>query len=51
MLAMHVRNYIQQDTWLILLQKSIDILSKSTPAVKKGEAKLEAPKVFIHIFD
>ena len=47
---MPVRNYIQLDTWLNLLQKSIDILSKNTPGVKKGEAKSEAPKL-IHILD
>ena len=47
---MHVRNYIQLDTWLNLLQKSIDILSKNTPSVKKGEAKSEAPKVILFIY-
>ena len=44
---MHVRNYIQLDTWL---QKSIDILSKNTPGVKKGEAKSEAPKVILLLY-
>ena len=48
--VMHVHNIIiQLDTWLNLLQKSIDILSKNTPGVKKGEAKSEAPT--IHIFN
>ena len=47
---MHVRNYIQLDAWLNLLQKSIDILSKNTPGVKKGEAKSEAPKVILFIY-
>ena len=47
---MHVCNYIQLDTWLNLLQKSIDILSKNTPGVKKGEAKLEAPKISLFIY-
>ena len=47
---MHVRNYIQLDTWLNLLQKSIEILSKNTPGVKKGKAKSEAPKVILFIY-
>ena len=33
--VMHVHKYIQLDTWLNLLQKSIDILNKNTPGVKK----------------
>ena len=48
--VMHVRNYIQLDTWLNLLQKSIDILSKNTSGVKKGKAKSEAPKVILFIY-
>ena len=47
---MNVHNYIQLDTWLNLLQKSIDILSKNTPGVKKAEAKSEAPKVILFIY-
>ena len=47
---MHACNYIQLDIWLNLLQKSIDILSKNTPGVKKGEAKLETPKISLFIY-
>ena len=32
------------------MTKSIDILNKNTPGVKKGEAELEAPKI-IHMVD
>ena len=33
-----------------IVTRSIDILSKNTPGVKKGEAKLEAPKVILFIY-
>ena len=42
--------YIQLDTWLNLLLISIDILSKNTPDVKKGEAKSEAPKIILFMY-
>ena len=29
--------------WVMYMTKSIDILNRNTPGVKKGEAKSEAP--------
>ena len=34
----------------VCVTKSIDILNKNTPGVKKGEAKSEAPKVTLFIY-
>ena len=48
---MPVCNCLQLDIWLNLIaSKSIDILNKNTPGVKKGEAKSEAPKVILFIY-